>query len=76
MTGLLENEFVVIRHIVKDHVNQSELNQFVVGPELLNDIAVATVERAQEQHDKKERGDDNFATCHLKNQAVKLRPKS
>jgi hypothetical protein len=76
MTGLLENEIIVMHHIVDDHVNRSGLNQFVAGPELLNDIAVATVECAQEQHDKKERGDDNFAACHLKNQAVKPRPKS
>jgi hypothetical protein len=76
MTGLLENELVVIDHNVDDHVNQSGLNRFVAGPELLNDITVATVELAQEKHDKKERGDCNFAVCHLKNQAVKLRPKS
>jgi hypothetical protein len=67
-TGLLEDERIVIIHIIHNQVNGRSFQRLVSSPELLNDVGVTAVEDAQEEHDKKKRRNDNLALSHFQNE--------
>jgi hypothetical protein len=74
--GLLEDENVMIIHVIRDQVNGHSFQRLVVSPKLLDNVRIMAVEGAQEEHDKKKRRNDNLAPCHFQNQTVELGSKS
>ncbi len=56
VTGLLEDEGVVIIHVIHNQVNWCSFQRLVSSPELLNNIGVAAVEGTHEDHDEKKGG--------------------
>jgi hypothetical protein len=74
--GLLEDEGVVIIHIIHNQINGRSFQRLVASPEFLHDVGIMAVEGAQEEHDNKKRRNDNLAPHHFQHHTIKPGSKS